>query len=82
PIHKTSRLGGRDPESSESPNNQIICGSRLASAAGGLGRDDELRHSLLRGEGACSYRAEPNKYAYFEFRIFKSAIRNPQSEMI
>ena len=24
------------------------------SVAGGLGRDDELRHSVLRGEGACS----------------------------
>jgi hypothetical protein len=26
--------------------DQILSGSRLASAAGGLGQDDELRHSL------------------------------------
>jgi hypothetical protein len=31
-------------------NSLIFAGSRLASASGGLGRDDELRHSLLRGE--------------------------------
>ena len=30
--------------------NQILSGSRLASAARGLGRDDELRRSLLRIE--------------------------------
>jgi len=31
--------------------NQIIPGSRLKSAAGGLGWDDKLRHSLLKGRG-------------------------------
>jgi len=29
------------------------------SVAGGLGRDDELRHSVLRGEGACSILMAP-----------------------
>ena len=31
--------------------NQVLSGSRLASRLAGLGRDDELRHCLLRGEG-------------------------------
>jgi hypothetical protein len=35
--------GERGPESSKSSYDQVISGSRLASAAGGLGRDDELR---------------------------------------
>jgi hypothetical protein len=53
------RFAGRDPESSESSMTSFgvwfpafagtLSGSRLASG-GGLGRDDELRHSLL-GEG-------------------------------
>ena len=38
--------------------NHILSGSRLASRFAGLGRDDELRHSLLRGEGTYCYRAE------------------------
>ena len=37
-----------------------LSGSRLAFRFAGLGRDDELRHSLLRGEGACRYPAELN----------------------
>jgi hypothetical protein len=41
--------------------DQPLSGSRLASSAGGLGRDDELRHSLLRGEVACRYSAELNR---------------------
>jgi hypothetical protein len=36
------RFAGRDPESSEVQYNKIFSGSRLAPAAGGLGRDDEL----------------------------------------
>ncbi len=31
--------------------NQTISGSRLASAGGGLGRDDRLRRSPLKGGG-------------------------------
>jgi len=38
--------------------NQTLSGFRLASAASGLGRDDELRHNQLGGEGECSYPAE------------------------
>ena len=30
------------------------------SAAGGLGRDDELRRILLKAEGTCSYPAKLN----------------------
>jgi hypothetical protein len=37
-----------------------LSGSRLASASGGLGRDDELRHSRLREEGTCRRPAELN----------------------
>ena len=44
---------------------QILSGSRLASATAGLGRDDTLGHSLLRGEGTCSYPAELNGSNYF-----------------
>jgi len=44
--------------------NQILSGSRLASAGGGLGRDDELRRSLLRADGICSYPAELSEQAY------------------
>ena len=44
-----------------------LSGSRLASAAAGLGRDDELRHSPMRCQGTCSYRAELNKYAFANF---------------
>jgi hypothetical protein len=72
-IPDERRFAVRDPESSESSMTSFgvwfpafagtLSGSRLASAAGGLGRDDELRHSLLREEGTCSYRAELNKYA-------------------
>jgi hypothetical protein len=56
-IPDERRFAGRDPESSESSITSFdiwfpafagtLSGSRLASAAGGLGRDDELRHSLL-----------------------------------
>ena len=53
--------------------NQILSGSRLASAGGGLGRDDKLRESLLRGEGICSYHAELNTYTFPQL-----AFRNPQ----
>ena len=49
--------------------NQIFSGSRLASAAVGLGRDDELRHSLLRREGTCSYPVELNKLAIFDILV-------------
>jgi hypothetical protein len=44
-----------------------LSGSRLASAAAGLGRDDELRYSPMRCQGTCSYRAELNKYAFTNF---------------
>jgi hypothetical protein len=70
-IPDERRFAGRDPESSENSITSFdvwfpafagtLSGSRLASAAGGLGRDDELRHSLLGGEGTCSYPAELNK---------------------
>jgi hypothetical protein len=40
-----------------------LSGFRFASGFAGLGRDDELRESLLRGEGTCSYHAELNTYA-------------------
>jgi len=39
---------------------QTFSGSRLASAAAGLGRDDILGVRLLRGEGTCKYTAELN----------------------
>jgi hypothetical protein len=45
-----------------------LSGSRLASAAAGLGRDDELPESLLRAEDTCSYHAELNTYADPLFR--------------
>ena len=38
--------------------NQVLYGSQLASALSGLGRDDELRPSLLSREGTYSYPAE------------------------
>ncbi len=70
-IPDERRFAGRDPESSENSIKSFgawfpafagtLSGSRLASAAGGLGRDDALRHSLLGGEGTCSYPAELNK---------------------
>ncbi len=70
-IPDERRFAGRDPESSENSITSFgvwfpafagtLSGSRLASAAGGLGRDDELRHSLLGGEGTYSYPAELNK---------------------
>jgi len=41
--------------------NQTFSGSRLASAAAGLGRDDELPHSLWRKEKMCGYRAKLSK---------------------
>jgi hypothetical protein len=41
--------------------NQIISRSRLASRFAGLGRDDESRNSLLKGEGGCGDQAELNK---------------------
>jgi hypothetical protein len=47
--------------------NQVFSGSRLASRLAGLGRDDELPHSLPREEGICSYRAELNTYAFSKF---------------
>jgi hypothetical protein len=72
-IPDERRFAGRDPESSEGSMTSFgvwfpafagtLSGSRLASAACGLGRDD-VRHSLLRGEGLCSYRVELNKYSY------------------
>ncbi len=46
--------------------NQILSGSRLAPAPGGLGRDDELRGSRLRLEGTSSDHAEVNTYASIE----------------
>ena len=67
-IPDERRFAGRDPESSEISMTSFgfwfpafagtLSGSRLASAAGGLGRDDELQHSLSGGEGTCSYPAE------------------------
>ncbi len=67
-IPDESASGGRDPESSESSMTSFgvwfpafagtLSGSRLASRFAGLGRDDESRHSLLRGEGVCGYHAE------------------------
>jgi hypothetical protein len=58
-IPDERRFAGRDPESSEGSMTSFdvwfpagtLSGSRLASAAGGLGRDDELRHSLLGERG-------------------------------
>ena len=47
--------------------NQIIPGSGLASAASGLGRDDELMRSLFRGERTGSYCEKLNYYAWAEF---------------
>jgi hypothetical protein len=49
-IPDEHRFAGRDPESREKSNYKIISGSRLASTVGGLGRDDEFRHSLLKEE--------------------------------
>ena len=46
--------------------NQILSGSRLVPAPGGLGRDDELRGSRLRLEGTSSDHAEVNTYASIE----------------
>ena len=67
-IPDERRFAGRDPESSESSMTSFdvwfpafagtLSGSRLASAGGGLGRDDELQHSLSGAEGTCSYPAE------------------------
>ena len=68
------RFVERDPESSECSMTSFgvwfpafagtLSGSRLASAPGGLGRDDELRYSLLRGEGTCSYPRELSKQSF------------------
>jgi hypothetical protein len=76
-IPDEAAYGGRDPESSESSMTSFgvwfpafagtLSGSRLASAAAGLGRDDELRHSPMRCQGTSSYRAELNKYAFANF---------------
>ena len=59
-IPDESAPGGRDPESSERSITSFgvwfpafagtLSGSRLASTAGGLGRDDVLRHSTLKGK--------------------------------
>jgi len=64
------RFAEQDPESSESSMASFdvwfpafagtLSGSRLASASGGLGRDDELRRSLLREERTCTCPAELN----------------------
>ena len=72
-----SACDGWDPVSSESSMTSFgvwfpaftgtLSGSRLASAAAGLGRDDELRYSPMRCQGTCSYRAELNKYAFTNF---------------
>ena len=50
--------------------NQVFSGSRLASRLVGLGRDDELPDSLPKEEGTCSYRAEPNTYAFSKFQPY------------
>jgi len=72
-IPDERRLAVRDPESSEGSMTSFgvwfpafagtLSGSRLASAASGLGRDDELRRSLLRGEGTCNYPEELSEQA-------------------
>ena len=71
------RFAERDPESSECAMTSFdvwfpafagtLSGSRLASSPDGLGRDDELRYSLLRGEGTCSYSAETKQTFIFYF---------------
>jgi hypothetical protein len=55
-IPDERRFAARDPESSDCSMTSFgvwfpafagtLSGSRLASAAGGLGRDDEVRHGL------------------------------------
>jgi hypothetical protein len=57
---------------------QIFSGSRLASAAAGLGRDDTVGHRLLRGEGTCNYTAELNGRNDFSgFKERFSPLPNP-----
>jgi hypothetical protein len=64
--------------------NQILFGSRLASAAGGLGRDDSLRHSLLEGRGAKRVSCRAKSIGFILNLDFeqKSALCNPKSAIV
>ena len=59
PFVKGDRGGFRRAKSKGNP-----AGSRLASAAGGLGRDDELLYGLAQGNGPNNYPAEQKTYSF------------------